>query len=144
IDPTSVPMNDPETMSLFNSADALKVDIRQYQESTGAVGLPEFGTKFVRGILELTRPSTFSELLRISGLSHGTDVWLNNAKDLIDGGLTLNDVIGCRDDIMVYLIDKGLPSKDAFFIMESVRKGKGLKPEWIELMKEHDVPQWYI
>ena len=144
IDPTSIPMNDPETMSLFNSADALKADIRQYQESTGAVGLPEFGTKFVRGILELTRPSTFSELLRISGLSHGTDVWLNNAKDLIDGGLTLNDVIGCRDDIMVYLIDKGLPSKDAFFIMESVRKGKGLKPEWIELMKEHDVPQWYI
>lgn len=80
----------------------------------------------MRGILELTRPSTFSELLRISGLSHGTDVWLNNAKDLIDGGLTLHDVIGCRDDIMTYLIEKGMPKKDSFFIMESVRKGKGL------------------
>ena len=144
IDPTTIPMNDPETMSIFNSVDALKADPRVYNEATGAVGLPEFGTKFVRGILELTRPSTFSELLRISGLSHGTDVWLNNAKDLIDGGLTLHDVIGCRDDIMTYLIEKGMPKKDSFFIMESVRKGKGLKPEWIELMKEHNIPQWYI
>ena len=144
IDPTTIPMNDPETMSIFNSVDALKADPRVYGEATGAVGLPEFGTKFVRGILELTRPSTFSELLRISGLSHGTDVWLNNAKDLIDGGLTLHDVIGCRDDIMTYLIEKGMPKKDSFFIMESVRKGKGLKPEWIELMKENNIPQWYI
>ena len=145
IDPKSIPMNDPDTISLFSSAQALKADPRYYNEPTGALGLPEFGTRFVRKILEETRPNTFSDLIIISGLSHGTDVWANNAADLIhDKTCSLKDVIGCRDDIMTYLIHKQLPNKEAFTIMESVRKGKGLKPEWIELMKEHDVPQWYI
>ena len=95
--------------------DALHIDTSRYDEVTGAAGLPEFGTPFVRGILELTRPTTFDELLKISGLSHGTDVWLGNAKDLIDEGIcTLKSVIGCRDDIMVYLLHKGLRPKLAF------------------------------
>lgn len=146
IDPTTIPMNDPETMAIFSTIETLKADERVYNEITGAVGLPEFGTKFVRGILELTKPTTFSQLVAISGLSHGTDVWNNNAKDLIESSLklTLDDVIGCRDDIMTVLIQYGLMPKDAFTIMESVRKGKGLTPAWIELMKSNKVPDWYI
>lgn len=145
IDVTTLPMNDPETMSIFSSCEALGVDTTIYREQTGAAGIPEFGTKFVRGILELTRPTTFAELVSISGLSHGTDVWLNNAKDLIDNGTcTLRQVIGCRDDIMIDLIRYGLPSKSSFTIMESVRKGKGLKPEWEELMAQNKVPEWYV
>ncbi len=145
IDPTTIPMNDLATMSLFSSCDALKADPKIYNDKTGACGLPEFGTPFVRGILELTQPKTFSDLVIISGLSHGTDVWLNNAKDVIESGqATLQQVIGCRDDIMTYLLHHDLPPKDSFFIMESVRKGKGLKEEWIALMKEHQIPQWYI
>lgn len=145
IDPRSIPMNDPETMSLFSSSEALKANPKIYDHKTGACGLPEFGTPFVRGILELTKPKAFSDLVIISGLSHGTDVWLNNAKDIIEEGTaTLQNVIGCRDDIMTYLIHNHLPPKDSFFIMESVRKGKGLKDEWIALMKEHHIPQWYI
>ncbi|MEG0736912.1 MAG: PolC-type DNA polymerase III, partial [Longicatena sp.] len=109
IDPVSIPMNDPATMSIFSKVDALKIDTSRSTEKTGAAGLPEFGTPFVRGILELTQPTTFDELLKISGLSHGTDVWLGNAKDLIDQQIcTLKSVIGCRDDIMVYLLHKGL------------------------------------
>lgn len=145
IDVKTIPMNDKETMSIFSSTDALNIDSTHYNQVTGAAGLPEFGTPFVRGILEMTKPTTFAELVTISGLSHGTDVWLGNAKDLIDNGTCkLNEVIGCRDDIMVDLIGYGLPSKMSFTIMESVRKGKGLKPEWIEEMKKHDVPDWYI
>lgn len=145
IDPTTIPMNDPETMSVFSKVDALNIDTSKSTEETGAAGLPEFGTPFVRGILELTRPTTFDELLKISGLSHGTDVWLGNAKDLIDNGTcTLKSVIGCRDDIMVYLLHKGLRPKLAFTIMESVRKGKGLKDEWIPEMKANGVEDWYI
>ncbi len=145
IDVRTIPMNDPETMSIFSKVDALKIDTSKNTEETGAAGLPEFGTPFVRGILELTRPTTFDELLKISGLSHGTDVWLGNAKDLIDEGIcTLKSVIGCRDDIMVYLLHKGLRPKLAFTIMESVRKGKGLKDEWIPEMKENGVEDWYI
>lgn len=143
IDPKSIPMNDLDTMSLFSSSAALHADPKLFQEKTGAIGLPEFGTKFVRGILELTKPKTFSDLVIISGLSHGTDVWLNNAKDLVEKGIPLQNVIGCRDDIMTYLIHRGLKPKDAFFIMESVRKGKGLKPEWEEIMKPV-VDEWYI
>ena len=132
-------------MSVFSKVDALKIDTSKSCEETGAAGLPEFGTPFVRGILELTRPTTFDELLKISGLSHGTDVWLGNAKDLIDNGTcTLKSVIGCRDDIMVYLLHKGLRPKLAFTIMESVRKGKGLKDEWIPEMKANGVEDWYI
>lgn len=145
IDVTTLPMNDPETMKIFSSTESLGLDSTLYNEPTGAMGIPEFGTPFVRGILELTRPTTFAELVSISGLSHGTDVWLNNAKDLIDAGIcNLRQVIGCRDDIMVDLIRYGLPKKASFTIMESVRKGKGLKPEWEELMKEHNVPDWYM
>ena len=145
IDVTTIPMNDPKTMSIFSSLDGLDIDSTRYSEVTGAAGIPEFGTPFVRGILEMTKPKTFAELVTISGLSHGTNVWLSNAKDLIeDGTCKLNEVIGCRDDIMVDLMGYGLPPKASFTIMESVRKGKGLKPEWEELMKENKVPDWYI
>lgn len=144
IDPRTIQMNDPKVMSIFSDISALNVDERYTNEVTGAIGLPEFGTTFVREILKIAQPKNFSDLVRISGLSHGTDVWLNNAKDIILSGKTLSDVIGCRDDIMVYLIHKGLKPKQAFDIMESVRKGKGLTPKWIELMKKHEVDDWYI
>ena len=147
IDPKTIPMNDPATMKIFSSVESLNIDTSKNTEVTGAAGIPEFGTPFVRGILELTKPTTFDELVRISGLSHGTDVWLNNAKDLIDSGkCTLKNVIGCRDDIMVYLMHKGLPAKLSFTIMESVRKGKGLKPEWIAEMSkpEYNIDPWYV
>ena len=144
IDPKTIAMNDPKVMSIFSDISALSVDTRYTSEETGAIGLPEFGTGFVREILKITKPKNFSDLVRISGLSHGTDVWLNNAKDLIVSGLTLGDVIGCRDDIMVYLIHKGLKPKQAFDIMESVRKGKGLTDKWITLMKSHQIDDWYI
>ena len=113
---------------------------------TGALAIPEFGTEFVRGILEVTRPKKFSDLVIISGLSHGTNVWNGNAEKFIASGVvTLQDVIGCRDDIMTYLIkEKDLPPNVSFAIMEDVRKGRGLKPEYVEIMKAHQVPQWYI
>ena len=150
IDPTKVPLDDKETMSIFSSTDALGVTPEQIKSKVGSYGIPEFGTKFVRGMLVDTKPTTFDELIRISGLSHGTDVWLGNAQSLIDEGIvTLNESICCRDDIMIYLIKKGLPPDKAFKIMETVRKGKALKDleKWagfVALMKEHDVPEWYI
>lgn len=144
VDPKTIPLNDPQVMSLFSSNQALKLDSRYPFDATGAVGLPEFGTAFVREMLRVTQPRNFSDLVRISGLSHGTDVWLNNAKDLVLGGKTLKDVIGCRDDIMVTLIHQGLPPKIAFDIMENVRKGRGLKTDWIEIMKSKGVADWYI
>lgn len=145
VDVRKIPMNDKATMAIFSSVDSLMIDTTKYREITGAAGIPEFGTGFVRGILESTKPTTFDELLKISGLSHGTDVWLNNAKDLIDAKLcTLKEVIGCRDDIMVYLMQKGMEPKLAFTIMESVRKGKGLKDDWIEAMKQNNVEEHYI
>lgn len=144
IDVQTIPMNDPKTMSLFYSTEALGIINPAYTEETGAAGLPEFGTRFVRGILADTHPHCFSDLVRISGLSHGTDVWNNNAKDLIDEGIAFADVIGCRDDIMLGLIAFGLPSKPSFDIMERVRKGKGLTPDDEALMNEHNVPSWYI
>ncbi|MEG2799599.1 MAG: PolC-type DNA polymerase III [Erysipelotrichaceae bacterium] len=145
VDVRKIPMNDPETMSIFSGVEALHIDTSKNTEKTGAAGLPEFGTPFVRGILEMSKPTTFDELVRISGLSHGTDVWLNNARDLVEAGIcNLKNVIGCRDDIMVYLLHKGLKPKTAFMIMESVRKGKGLKPEWIDAMKQQGVEDWYI
>ena len=149
INPKDIPTNDPKVMSLFNSTDALGIDLSFLNCKTGALGLPEFGTKFVRGMLEQTHPTSFSDLVILSGLSHGTDVYLGNAETLISSGTcTLKEVIGCRDDIMVYLIEKGLPNKDAFDIMECVRKGKSpaVFPEkkYEELMRKHDVPTWYI
>jgi len=150
IDPTKVPLDDKATMSIFSSTDALGVTPEQINSKVGSYGIPEFGTKFVRGMLVDTKPTTFDELIRISGLSHGTDVWLGNAQTLIEEGtVTLQDAICCRDDIMIYLIKKGVPPNPAFKIMETVRKGKALKDKekWAEnvaLMKEHDVPDWYI
>ena len=151
IDPTKVPLDDKETMSIFSSTDALGVTPEQIHSQVGSFGIPEFGTKFVRGMLVDTKPKTFDELIRISGLSHGTDVWLGNAQSLIEAGtVTLQDAICCRDDIMIYLIKMGLEPNPAFKIMESVRKGKVAKgkepkwPEYKEMMKEHGVPDWYI
>lgn len=150
IDPTKVPLDDKETMSIFKSTEALGVTPEQIHSEVGTFGIPEFGTKFVRGMLVDTKPTTFGELISISGLSHGTDVWLNNAQSLIDQGIvTLSEAIGCRDDIMVYLMKKGLEPNHAFKIMETVRKGKALKDpekwaEYVAMMKEHDVPDWYI
>ncbi|MBR2676674.1 MAG: PolC-type DNA polymerase III [Solobacterium sp.] len=143
--PTSIPMNDPETLSLFYSDEALHADPRIYKKETGALGLPEFGTRTTRRVLEETRPHVFSDLVIISGLSHGTDVWAGNAESLIqDGTCTLSEVIGCRDDIMTYLLAKNLEPLMSFKIMESVRKGKGLNEGWETAMKEHGVPDWYI
>lgn len=145
IDPTTIPIGESKTMSLFSSTEALGVTPDDINSEVGTFAIPEFGTKFVRQMLVDTRPTEFSELIRISGLSHGTDVWLNNAQDLIrDGICNLSESICCRDDIMIYLIHKGLPPKTAFKIMEDVRKGKGLKDEYIEIMKENNVPAWYI
>ncbi len=145
IDPKTIPTDDAEVMKLFSGTESLGVTEDQIMCKTGTYGIPEFGTRFVRQMLEETKPSTFSELVQISGLSHGTDVWLNNANELIaNGTCELKDVIGCRDDIMVYLIYKGLEPSLAFKIMEFVRKGKGLQDEWIEEMKKNGVPDWYI
>ena len=150
IAPTQIPLDDKETMAIFNSTNALGVTPEQIHSQVGTYGIPEYGTKFARGMLLDTKPTTFDELIRLSGLSHGTDVWLGNAQTLIEQGVvTLQEAICCRDDIMIYLIKKGVPPDKAFKIMETVRKGKALKdPEKWEgfkgIMKEHDVPDWYI
>lgn len=145
IDPRTIPMDDPEVMKIFSGTEPLGVTPEQILSQTGTLGIPEFGTRFVRQMLEETKPTKFSELLVISGLSHGTDVWLGNAQDLIrDGICTLGEVIGCRDDIMVDLMHYGLEPSLAFKIMESVRKGRGLTEEMETAMREHHVPDWYI
>ncbi|MBQ7901929.1 MAG: PolC-type DNA polymerase III, partial [Clostridia bacterium] len=140
-----IPIDDQETMSLFTSTEALGVTPEDINSPVGTYAVPEFGTKFVRQMLVDTQPTTFSELVRISGLSHGTDVWLNNAQTLIkEGKTTLSEAICTRDDIMVYLIYKGVEKGLAFKIMESVRKGKGLTPDYEATMRENNVPEWYI
>lgn len=151
IDPNDIPMDDPGVMALFSGTDILGVTPEQIGTSTGMLGIPEFGTNFVRGMVDETHPTTFAELLQLSGLSHGTDVWLGNAQDLIKAGIAdLSTVIGCRDDIMVYLMHAGLDPKMAFTIMERVRKGMWLKISeeerngYIEAMKANNVPEWYI
>ncbi len=145
IDPKGVPLCDKDTLSLFSSTNALGLEPAQIGGcEVGSLGIPEFGTKFVRQILMETRPTTIGELIRICGLSHGTDVWLNNAQDLIKNGTaTLREVICTRDDIMNYLISRGIDETDAFYIMESVRKGKGLKEEWEKSMAAAGVPAWF-
>ncbi len=140
-----IPLDDKDTMSIFTSLAPLGIDEDKILGTTGSLAVPEFGTKFVRGMLNDTKPTTFDELLRISGLSHGTDVWLSNAQDLVVKGIaTLRECICCRDDIMNFLIMKGVEPKLSFTIMESVRKGKGLKPDWEDAMRANDVPEWYI
>ena len=145
IDPKTIPVDDKETMQIFSSPASLGVTEEDILCKTGTFGVPEFGTGFVRQMLEDTKPTTFSELVQISGLSHGTDVWLGNAQELIRSGICdLSSVIGCRDDIMVYLMYAGLEPSMAFKTMESVRKGKGLTDEMIDAMKANDVPDWYL
>lgn len=145
IDPADIPLNDPDVMSLFQGTEVLGVKPDQIYSKTGTLGVPEFGTPFVREMLEQTEPDSFSELLQISGLSHGTDVWLGNAQELIKNhDIPLSDVIGTRDDIMVYLQYKGVEDSLAFSIMEYVRKGRGIPDEWQAEMRANDVPEWYI
>ncbi|MDR1795028.1 MAG: PolC-type DNA polymerase III [Erysipelotrichaceae bacterium] len=143
LDVRELPQNDPAVLQVFYSTESLDIDARSYPEKNGAIGLPEFGTANTRRILDKTMPRHFSDLVRISGLSHGTDVWANNAEKLIDAGHKLSEIICCRDDIMVTLKEYGLADKDAFDIMESVRKGRGLKPQWEALINEHQLPEWY-
>ena len=141
----SISLSEPETMKLFSGVEPLKVKPEDIDSSVGTYGIPEFGTRFVRQMLEATRPTSFSELVRISGLSHGTDVWTHNAQDLIEAKTaTLSEVICTRDDIMTYLIQKGLEKKQSFKIMEKVRKGKKLNQEEANAMLAQDVPQWYV
>lgn len=140
-----IQLDDPDTMSLFISSEKLGFTSDKVLGTTGAVAIPEFGTGFVRGMLEDTCPDQFDTLVRISGFSHGTDVWLGNARDLIlSGTATVNQAIGCRDDIMIYLIGLGMEEKRAFKIMESVRKGKGLPDGAEQEMQSLSVPKWYI
>ncbi len=145
VDPMTIPMNDPDTLKIFSSVEPLGIDPKALGTDVGTLGIPEFGTQFVRGMLSETRPKSFAELVRISGLSHGTDVWLNNARDWIkQRKATLSDVIACRDDIMNYLIKKGMSASKAFKIMENVRKGKGISEEEEKSLRELKVPEWYI
>ncbi len=145
IDAKTIPIDDKPTMSLFTSTEALGVTPDDLGTTVGTFAVPEFGTRFVQQMLIETKPTTFSELIRISGLSHGTDVWTNNAQELVrDGVATLPEVICTRDDIMLYLLQHNLPPLDSFKIMEKVRKGKGLSPEDEALMRENNVPEWYI
>ena len=145
VDPVTIPTDDPEVMRIFSSPDVLGVTAEAIYSKTGSLGIPEFGTRFVRGMLEQTHPTTFAELLQISGLSHGTDVWLGNAEELIrQGKKNLAEVIGCRDDIMVYLIHNGLNDSLAFKIMESVRRGRGIPDEWQVEMRKEGIEEWYI
>ena len=146
IDPTTIPLDDPQVMSLFQNTSALGITPDQIDGCpVGSLGIPEFGTDFVIQMLLDTKPQCFSDLIRIAGLGHGTDVWLGNAQTLIQNGdATISTAICCRDDIMIYLINKGMDPSLSFTTMESVRKGKGLKPEMEEAMRAADVPDWYI
>ena len=146
VDPTKIPLDDPQVMSLFQNTSALGIAPEQIDGCpVGSLGIPEFGTDFVIQMLLDTKPQCFSDLIRIAGLGHGTDVWLGNAQTLIQNGdATISTAICCRDDIMIYLINKGMDPSLSFSTMESVRKGKGLKPEMEAAMKEAGVPDWYI
>ncbi|MFO7882579.1 MAG: PolC-type DNA polymerase III [Kosmotogaceae bacterium] len=145
INPMEIPMNDPKTLSIFSSLKPLGVKKSDLGIDVGTIGIPEFGTQFVQSMLQETRPGSFADLVRISGLSHGTDVWLNNARNWISSKkANLSEVIACRDDIMNYLISKDIKPLTAFKIMEKVRKGKGLTDEDIEVMKNNSVPEWFV
>ncbi|MDO4567854.1 MAG: PolC-type DNA polymerase III [Clostridia bacterium] len=145
VDPKTVPLDDKRTMSLFSTCDEMGISLREIGCEVGSLALPEFGTVFVRGILEDTRPTTMEELVRISGLSHGENLWRGNARDLIlDGTATLSEVICLRDDIMNYLISLGGDASMAFSTMEAIRKGKHVSAEMREFMESLGVPEWYI
>ena len=145
VDAKTIPLDDPGTRSIFITSEVLGYQDDPVLGPTGATAIPEFGTSFVRGMLEETKPEEFDILVRLSGFSHGTDVWLGNARDLIlSGTATVGQAIGCRDDIMIYLISCGMPEKWAFKIMEAVRKGRGLPEGAEEEMKAAGVPDWYI
>lgn len=145
VDVRRIPLDDPETMSLFSSTDAIGLSPERLRSTVATYGIPEFNTKFTRQMLEDTKPDTFAALLRISGFSHGTDVWLNNAQDLIRAGTaTVTETISTRDDIMIFLIQHGVDFSDAFSIMEKVRKGRGVSEEYEALMRENQVPEWFI
>ena len=145
IDVTSVPVPDRKVMKLLESTDVLGFPEDATDAGSATLGLSELGTHMAREMIKETKPTRFYDLVQLMGLSHGTDVWNGNAQDLIKSGTCdLNSVIGCRDSIMTTLIHWGLPNKDSFDIMEKVRKGKGLTPEHEALMKEHNVPSWYI
>lgn len=145
ITPSTIPLDDPDTMRIFSSTGPLGLTPEQVGSPVGTFGIPEFGTSFVRGMLEETRPTTFAELVRISGLSHGELVWMGNAQDLVRNKVAvLAEVISVRDDILNYLIAKGLENSVAFKIMENVRKGKGLKEDEEAVMREFKIPEWYI
>ena len=146
-----IPYYDKDVISLFSSKDALKLsDEDEDKLSSGTIGVPEFGTGFVRGMLETIKPDSIAQIIKVSGLSHGTDVWMKNAEDLVKGvnpkypKIKFNDVIGCRDDIMIYLIASGVPAAPSFKIMEAVRKGKGLTIDQEELLLQHNIPRWFI
>jgi len=145
VNPKTIPIGEKNTMEIFRSTEPLGVTAEEIGSEVGTFGIPEFGTRFVRQMLVETRPSTFSELVRISGLSHGTDVWTNNAQELVRNNIaTLSGVITTRDDIMISLINNGIEPLSAFKIMEDVRKGKGLTEEYEEIMKKAGIPDWYI
>ena len=149
VDPQQIPLDDKDTLSIFTSSKVLGFENDPVLGPTGAVAIPEFNTKFTRGMLQDTMPTQFNTLIRLSGFSHGTDVWLGNARDLIVNKVaTVDSTVGCRDDIMIYLMDQGVEPLTAFNIMEAVRKGKvkkgGFQDGWVETMKEHNVPDWYI
>ena len=145
VDPMNIPLDDRETLSIFTSLDALHIKNENYRFTHGTYAIPEFGTSFTRGMLDDIHPTTVSALIKMSGFSHGTDVWTNNAQELLrKGTATIDEVISCRDDIMNFLISKGLPNSDAFKIMEIVRKNRVLSEEQLNMMKEHGVPDWYI
>ena len=145
INPQLIPLDDKETMKLFTSTEPLKVTEKEISCKVGTLGVPEFGTRFVRQMLVETQPANFSDLVRISGLSHGTDVWINNAQDLVKSKqATISEVISTREDIMLYLINAGLDNKKSFYIMEKVRKGRGLSEEDEREMRALDLPPWYI
>ena len=145
IDAMQIPVGDEQTMSLFYSCDALGIKASEINSKVGTFGIPEFGTKFVRQMLEDIKPNKFSQLVRVSGFSHGTDVWLNNAQEIIRNKVAdVSETISARDDIMVYLMQKGVENSLAFKIMENVRKGKGVTPEQAADMRQNNVPDWYI
>ncbi|MEG1524379.1 MAG: PolC-type DNA polymerase III [Clostridia bacterium] len=145
LDPRTIPLDDKDTMKLYSSVEPLHIDLSGMECDVGSLGIPEYGTGFVRGVLEMTRPKTMEELVRIAGLTHGTDVWLNNAEPLVVNKIArLNEVLCTRDDIMNYLIAHGMEASLSFTIMERVRKGRGLTPEMEQAMKDGNIPAWFV